>query len=108
MAGLGVRLKPSLFLGLLVSPKFFAKSKLLVGGLQDEGDSTPFGHRPLCVSPVVYCFKPRFVWPIFRSGSTLGSLIRYSVPVKGVSSVDVWYATTMDIEEALGNQHSSR
>ena len=59
--------------------------------------------RPLCVLPVVYGLWPRFVWPIFRSGSALGSSIRYTVPVRGGSSVDAWYATTVDIEEVLSN-----
>ena len=61
MAGLAMRLKLSLHLGLSDSPLFFAKSKLLVDGLTDssmrniamipkaEGDGTPLGQRPpLC------------------------------------------------------------
>ena len=45
-----------------------------------EGDSSLLGQRPF-----VFCrlSGPRFVWPIFRSGSALGSPIRYAVPVKG-------------------------
>ena len=67
-----------------------------------EGDSTPLGQRPLCVLAVVY-----------RSlgvGSALAHLKEwiYSwVPDsvfsagKGVSSVDAWFASSIDIEEVL-------
>ena len=55
----------ALSLGLSDSPWFSNKSKLLVDGFgfffdayiamipKAEGDSTPFGQRPLCVLPVV-------------------------------------------------------
>ena len=41
-----------------------------------EGDSIPIGQRHLIA------FGLPFVWPIFRSGSLLGSLILFSVLVK--------------------------
>ena len=66
-----------------------------------DGDSTPLGQRPLCVLPVVYRLWAS-VWlghiqhwfyswvpdTVFSAG-------------KGVSSVDAWYATSLDIEEVL-------
>ena len=48
-------------------------------------------------------FGPRFVWPILKDGSAPWSLIRG----KGVSSVDAWYATAIDIEEVLSQTRHS-
>ena len=72
-----------------------------------EGDSTSLGQRPLCVLLVVYhlCASVRlahlkdwfYSWvpdSVFSAG-------------KGVSSVDAWYATSIDIEEVLGHGCSS-
>ena len=56
-----------------------------------EGDSTPLGRRPLCVLAVVYRL---WASAVFSAG-------------KGVSSVDAWYATSIDIEEVLSHARPS-
>ena len=66
-----------------------------------EGDSTPLGQRPLCVLPVVYR-----LWASVRLAHLkewFYSWVPDSVfsAGKGVSSVDAWYATAVDIEEVL-------
>ena len=72
-----------------------------------DGDSTPLGQRPLCVLPVVYR-----LWASVRLGH-LQNWIYSWVPDtvfsagKGVSSVDAWYATSLDIEEVLTGGCSS-
>ena len=66
-----------------------------------EGDSTPLGQRSLCVHLVVYRLQASvrlahiqdrfYSWvpdSVFSAG-------------RGVSSVDAWYSTTIDIEEVL-------
>ena len=66
-----------------------------------EGDSTPLGQRPLCVLPVVYR-----LWASVRLAHLKDwfySWVPDSVfsAGKGVSSVDAWFATAIDIEEVL-------
>ena len=68
-----------------------------------EGDSTPLGQRPLCVLPVVYR-----LWASVRLAHIqewFYSWVPDSVfcAGKGVSSVDAWCATAVDIEEVLSN-----
>ena len=68
-----------------------------------EGDSTTLGQRPLCVLPVVYR-----LWASVRLAHLkewFYSWVPDSVfsAGKGVSSVDAWYATSIDIEEVLSN-----
>ena len=66
-----------------------------------EGDSTPLGQRPLCVLPVVYR-----LWASVRLAHLKDWFYSW-VPDfvfsagKGVSSVDAWFATAIDIEEVL-------
>ena len=72
-----------------------------------EGDSTPIGQRPLCVLPVVYR-----LWASVRLAHLkewFSSWISDSVfsAGKGVSSVDAWYATSIDIEEVLSHVRHS-
>ena len=72
-----------------------------------EGDSTSLGQRPLCVLLVVYRLGASvrlahlkewfYSWvpdSVFSAG-------------KGVSSVDAWYATSIDIEEVLSQARHS-
>ena len=66
-----------------------------------EGDSTPLGQRPLCVLPVVHR-----LWASVRLAHLkewFYSWVPDSVfsAGEGVSSVDAWYATSIDIEEVL-------
>ena len=68
-----------------------------------EGDSTSLGQRPSCVLPVVYR-----LWAsvrLARIQDWFHSWVPDSVcsAGKGVSSVDAWCATTVDIEEVLSN-----
>ena len=64
-----------------------------------EGDSTTLGQRLLCVLPVV-----ERLWASVRLAH-LKEWFHSWVPDsvfsagKGVSSVDAWYATSLDIEE---------
>ena len=72
-----------------------------------EGDSTPLGQRPLCVLPVVY-----LLWASVRLAHLrdwFSSWVPDSVfsAGKGVSSVDAWYATAIDIEEVLSQTRHS-
>ena len=72
-----------------------------------EGDSTPLGQRPLCVLPVVYR-----LWASVRLAHLkdwFSSWVPDSVfsAGKGVSSVDAWYATAIDIEEVLSQTRHS-
>ena len=68
---------------------------------KSDGDSTPLGHRPLCVLPVVY-----WVWASARM-MHLEPWFRSWVPDSvfsaggGRSSVDAWFTTALDIEECL-------
>ena len=61
----------------------------------------PLGQRPLCLLPVMYR-----LWASVRLGHIQEWFFSW-VPNtvfsagKGVSSVDAWYATTLDIEEVL-------
>ena len=66
-----------------------------------EGDSTPIGQRPLSVLLVVYR-----LWASVRLAHLqewFSSWVPDSVfsAGKGDSSVDAWYATSIDIEEVL-------
>ena len=68
-----------------------------------EGDSTPIGQRPLSVLPVVYR-----LWASVRLAHLkewFYSWVPDSVfsAGKGVSSVDAWYSTSIDIEEVLSH-----
>ena len=72
-----------------------------------EGDSTALGQRPLFVLPVVYR-----LWSSVRLAHLkewFSSWVPDSVfsAGKGVSSVDAWYATAIDIEEVLGHARHS-
>ena len=66
-----------------------------------DGDSTPLGQRPLCVLPIAYR-----LWASVRL-SHLEKWFRSWVPEcvfsagGGRSSVEAWYTTALDIEEAL-------
>ena len=52
---------------------------------------------------------PLFVWPTFRTGSVLGSLIRSSVPEKRYLQLMLGiHFATIDVEEILTQQHPSR
>ena len=68
-----------------------------------EGDSTSLGQRPLCVLPVVHR-----LWASVRLAH-LEEWFHSWAPDsvfsagKGVSSVDAWYATSIDIEEVLSH-----
>ena len=66
-----------------------------------EGDSTPLGQRPLCVLPVVY--RLRASVRLAHLKEWFSSWVPDCVfsAGKGVSSVDAWYATSIDIEEVL-------
>ena len=66
-----------------------------------DGDATPLGQRPLSVLPIVY-----HVWASARMGQLYGwfqSWVPESVfsAGGGRSSVEVWYASALDIEEVL-------
>ena len=66
-----------------------------------DGDSTPLGQRPLSVLPVVYR-----LWASLRLGHLRewveGWLLKsvYSLG-NGLSSVEAWFSTALDIEEVL-------
>ena len=66
-----------------------------------DGDSTPLGQRPLSVLPVVYR-----LWASLRLGHLRewveGWLPKavYSIG-NGLSSVEAWFSTALDIEEVL-------
>ena len=69
--------------------------------LKADGDSTSLWQRRLCVLPVIYR-----LWASVRLGH-IQNWFHLWVPDmvfsagKGVSSVDAWYATSLDIEEVL-------
>ena len=72
-----------------------------------KGDSTPLGQCPFCVLPVVYR-----LWASVRLAHLkewFCSWVPDSVfsAGKGVSSVDAWYATSIDIEEVLSHTRHS-
>ena len=72
-----------------------------------EGDCTTLGQRPLCVLPVVYR-----LWASVRLAHLkewFYSWVPDSVfsAGKGVSSVDAWHATSIDIEEVLSHTRHS-
>ena len=62
-----------------------------------DGDSTPLGHRPLSVLPVVYR-----LWASLRLGHLRESVevwLRHSV--KSLGNFEAWFSTALDIEEVL-------
>ena len=66
-----------------------------------DGDSTPLGQRPLSVLPVVYR-----LWASLRLGHLRGWVEGW-LPAwvfglgNGLSSVEAWFSTALDIEEVL-------
>ena len=66
-----------------------------------DGDSTPLGQRPLSVLPVVYR-----LWASLRLGHLREWVLGW-VPQSvfslgnGLSSVEAWYSTALDVEEVL-------
>ena len=66
-----------------------------------DGDATPLGQCRLCVLPVVY-----WLWASLRLGHLKDWVERW-VPQsvfslgKGVSSVEAWFSTALDIQEVL-------
>ena len=110
-----MRLKLFPFLGLLVLRQVEAAGQWPQGLLdayiamipKAEGDSTSLGQRPLCVLPVVYR-----LWASVRQAHLkewFCSWVPDSVfsAGKGISSVDAWYATSIDIEEVLSHARPS-
>ena len=66
-----------------------------------DGDSTPLGQRPLSVLPVMYRLWASLRLGQFREwvdGWLLGSLFSLG---NGLSSVEAWFSTALDIEEVL-------
>ena len=66
-----------------------------------EGDSTPLDLRPPCVLPVVHR-----IWASARLARTQDWFYPWAPDsvfnaCKGVSSVDDWYSTTIDVEDVL-------
>ena len=66
-----------------------------------DGDSAPLGQRPLSVLPVVYR-----LWASLRLGHLrewFEGWLRKSVKSlgNGLSSVEAWFSTALDIEEVL-------
>ena len=72
-----------------------------------EGDSTPIGQRPLCVLPVVYRLWASVRLAHFRKWFSSWVPDFVFSAGKGVSSVDAWYATFIDIEEVLSQARHS-
>ena len=69
--------------------------------LKADGDSTPLGRRPLSVLPVVYR-----LWASLRLGHRRewveGWLPKSVFSLgNGLSSVEAWFSTTLDIEDVL-------
>ena len=66
-----------------------------------DGDSYPLGQRPLSALPVVY-----MLWASFRLGHLL-NFVEGWLPKSvfslgnGLSSVEAWFSTALDIEEVL-------
>ena len=66
-----------------------------------DGDSTPLGQRPLSVLPVVHR-----LWASLRLGHLMEWVLGW-VPQSvfslgnGLSSVEAWYSTALDVEEVL-------
>ena len=72
-----------------------------------DGDSTPLGQRPFCVLPVVYR-----LWASVRLGHLQDWFYSWVPDTvysagKGVSSVDAWYTSSLDIEEVLSGAHDN-
>ena len=65
-----------------------------------EGDSTPLGHRPLCVLPVVY-----HIWASVRLAHVQELFCAWVLDSvfsagQGVCSVEAWYSISIDIEQS--------
>ena len=113
MVGLGMKLRLFRCLGFLVLLFFWSLLSPLVVGLRvmldayiamipkADGDSTPLGQRPLSVLPVVYR-----LWASLRLGH-LREWVEGWLPKSvyslgnGLSSVEAWFSTALDIEEVL-------
>ena len=112
LGGLGTKLKRCRCLGSLVWLFFWSWLRPLVSGLKvclmliamipkADGDSTLLGQRPLSVLQVVYR-----LWASLRLGHlrewVSGWLPKsvYSLG-NGLSSVEAWFSTALDIEEVL-------
>ena len=72
-----------------------------------DGDSTPFGQRPLCVLPIVYR-----LWASVRLQHPHGWFLSWVPPSvfsagSGRSSVEAWYSTALDLEESLSGAFDS-
>ena len=111
MVGLGMRLRLFRFLGfrLAILLELVETTGVWPQGLLDayiaiipkaDGDSTPLGQRPLRVLLVVYR-QP--LLGLVISGSGLKGLLPKSVFSlgNGLSSVEAWFSTALDIEEVL-------
>ena len=66
-----------------------------------DGDSTPHGKRPLCVLPVVYRLWASLRVDICESGLRGGYPKSVFSLGNGLSSVEAWFSTALDIEEVL-------
>ena len=113
MGGLGTTLRHCRYPGFRVWLLFWIWLRQLVLGLrvflmpffamipQVDGDSTPLGQRPLSVLPVVYR-----LWDSLRLGH-LWEWVAGWLPKSvysfgnGLSSVEAWFSTALDIEEVL-------
>ena len=113
MFGLGTRLKRRRHpgsLGLAILLEMVEASRVWPQGLLDayiamipkaDGDSTPLGQRPLSVLPVVYR-----LWASLRLGHLREWVEGWSPKSvfslgNGLSSVEAWFSTALNIEEVL-------
>ena len=69
-----------------------------------DGDSTPLGQRPLSVLPVLHRSWLLSGWVILEIGCLVGFHSLYN----GLSSVEAWYSTALDIEEVLSGVGSDQ
>ena len=113
MVGLGMRLRRCFCLGfsdLAILLELVETSGVWPQGLLDafvamipnaDGDSSPLGQQPLSVLPVVYR-----LWASLRLGH-LREWVEWWLPKSvfslgnGLSSVEAWFSTALDIEEVL-------
>ena len=68
-----------------------------------EGDRTPLGQRHLCGFPVVYRLWASVRLAHFQKWFYSWVLESVFSAGKGVSSVDAWFSTSIDIHEVLSN-----
>ena len=66
-----------------------------------DGDSTPFGQRPLSVLPVVYILWASLRLGHLREWVEVWLLASVKSLGDGLSSVEAWFSTALDIEEVL-------